>query len=748
MLTTTATSSPTKYDAVQLQSLDDQLDQAFDRLEVLPHLTMEDAGDTIAYMGRTTEILGLSESQLTRIFTILTRTNTHPSLAQRLIQLAYPRSTVPLALVTTVLGFVASSTRYGLCTQLLKWLAKAKDAVEDVEGLQVYYGVLLHYLSYETYRPYVTRLLCFLTTRRSVKPYRVRRVVALLTQLGTEPHLVELLRVYRLYCPTLVPSQWANSAQSGRLKPLGLRWQATVLRIHSRWQPQANNSLVPGIEPGSSTYLKYLLKVRHGTPLPAVSHFTLGHVYPRPTEIHTHQTRYVLDAITNFTEFCRVIDRIELPDQLVSVLDNRFFHHLVAYTSDPNLMLRLDGWLDQYLGDLMMKLGQRADRTVELQLVLEQVWALTRIVHRLLPAVENFLASFIRVWDGQMCAGVMFKLISYKTISPFETIYVWFLKPLHQLFKVSTATWKCRLLRCYQALFCTWLRTNKGSPLLRTQTWYNPLAGLDREATLNELIRHIDMLCLSALYAHPTNTAVQHVVLDHYELLSTLPETHRVRTLPIPSYRALHMLFFSGNPATVSRVADIIANYRLLFERIQQDPFLGDDSLEVATGLSMQDLTRFNHLLFDMCQCMWTQNAFSPSLDNLNASREAFDLPTNFVSQLRTWFADQGYDIRPSVSVLNGQGFYLFLCDFFPQHYDAQAPLLTTVPYPPVAPPFRFLTNQIFKEARMAKHQGRGSSETFSQFRTKFLEYLRNQGFRGLYKYLYVTIPSLAKQSR
>ncbi|KAJ1958942.1 hypothetical protein IWQ62_004813, partial [Dispira parvispora] len=557
-----------------------------------------------------------------------------------------------------------------------------------------------------------------------------------------------LLRVYRLYRPTLVPSQWTNSAQSGRLKPLDLRWQATVLRIHSRWQPQANSALVPRIGPEGGAYFKHLLKVRLGTPLPDVSHFTVGHACPQPTGLHAHQTRYVLDAITNFTEFCRVIDRIELPDQLVSVLDNRFFHHLVAYTSDSDLMLRLDGWLDQYLGDLTVKIGQRADRTVELQLILEQVWALTRIIHRLLPAVENFLASFIRVWDGQMCVDVMFNLISYKTISPFETIYVWFLKPLHRLFKISSVAWKCRLLRCYQALLSMWLLTNKGSPLLRSQAWSNPLVGLDREATLNELIRHIDTLCLSALYAHPTNTAIQHVVLDHYEFLSTLPETHRVRTLPISSYRALHMLFFSGNPATVSRVADIIANYRLLFERIQQDPFLGNDSLEAATGLSMQDLTRFNHLLLDMCQCLWTQNAFSPSLDSRNASREAFDLPANFVGQLRTWFTDRGYDVRPSVSVLNGQGFYLFLCDFFAQHYYAQPSVLTAVPCPPVGPPFLFLTSQIFKETRVVKHQGRGNPETFSQFRTKFLEYLRNQGFRGVYKYLYVTIPSLAKQSR
>ncbi|KAJ1983975.1 hypothetical protein H4R34_000935 [Dimargaris verticillata] len=689
------------------------IDGLLDRLESAAMNEQVKAVELTDALGEATVQWGLTDTQLSRVLAIVTNEQPYILISKRLIKLMYPSQFVTVAHVLTILGYAASSENYEVQAALFRWLALVKDYIDDLAGLRAFYGVFFHYLSYESFRPYITRLLCHMTTKRLVKPYRIRKLyvamcnmMALLYQTGHEAHLVELLRVYKVYMPTIVPSQFANP-QTSRLKPVDLKWQAQAFQIFTNCN-QSQSLIADTVL--SHGQLTKLVKTRQAPVLPAVTHYTTD---------TAKREMFTVDTIGHFAEFARVIDQVELPDQMASALESHYFHHILACSSDASAALRLGNWLEQYLNEAVLWRNQTGQSDQTFGLMLTKVLSLARTTKVLPVVIEDVILLYIRHWNGRHYASVIWELLSHLRPCAYESLYNGVLKPLGRLFYGANAQWQCQLLATYTRMLLSWFQ-------ILSPAWPNPLrnTGLVEAKSplvnygwaLREFMVYTDRLCGVALQ------------------ISNAPTTFQVPCLVIPSYTTLHQLFFSGVGATVSRLMGVIANYRLALDTVDLTHGSTPQNTRptYVRNISVQDVARFNTLLLDTCHCLWTNNAFKPP----GTQSTAFDLPSEFIAHIQTIPSTKGF--KAAFSILNGLGFFTHLWQFLGQAMAAPESTLTH------ALPFaQRLTSEEFKRI---SHQLHGY-DTMSEFRLAYLDSLRQQGYHGLCRFIRLTMLSHAKRS-
>jgi len=98
-------------------------------------------------------------------------------IARRVFRVLLPRGGVPEECGLAVLG-VLNSRDHSLTfkAMALKWLLLVWELLEGTQMLAKAYGVLFHYLEYDTIRPVLCQLLFKLTTKEHVKLFRCSKL--------------------------------------------------------------------------------------------------------------------------------------------------------------------------------------------------------------------------------------------------------------------------------------------------------------------------------------------------------------------------------------------------------------------------------------------------------------------------------------------------------------------------------------------------------------------------------------------
>ncbi|PWN48159.1 hypothetical protein IE53DRAFT_389663 [Violaceomyces palustris] len=110
--------------------------------------------------------------------------------------------------------------------------------------LEKCYGVLFHFLEYQTLRPNLCHLLCKLSRRKHVKHYRISKLMSLRATASGEAGLSALLSVYANFYPDLLFPELISGSVSGIGSGLGSgaiaglkypdgEWLATTLKVHA-----------------------------------------------------------------------------------------------------------------------------------------------------------------------------------------------------------------------------------------------------------------------------------------------------------------------------------------------------------------------------------------------------------------------------------------------------------------------------------------------------------------------------------
>ena len=81
-----------------------------------------------------------------------------------LVRCLIPRTTVPMSAVFQCLGSMHVQPG-SLQRALFRWLVLVFDLLEDGRSLTATYDLIFHFLQYDSLRPAVAQLLCYMTTR-------------------------------------------------------------------------------------------------------------------------------------------------------------------------------------------------------------------------------------------------------------------------------------------------------------------------------------------------------------------------------------------------------------------------------------------------------------------------------------------------------------------------------------------------------------------------------------------------------
>lgn len=265
-----------------------------------------------------------------------------------LINNLYPQQRVSPKLVTQVvccLGPSKSKPTPATQSLLVRWLILTYDISEDKTHLGKLYAVLFNHLDMISLRRPLCHLLSLITRRKHVKPFRIQALMELIRiSAGDEKDLVILLKVFKNYYPEIVIGNLGGPRRAASIfKHPDPEWvsHAGILQTISLEKSEASK--------GSGMQIAH----RNGA-----KRSKIEVVIPVLQTSHVSSKHTSLEEIRDTNHFVDKIDKIELPNQIISMLGNTMAQKYLHLAQSKAADHRLDEWLRNFLQD---KLDQRQE---------------------------------------------------------------------------------------------------------------------------------------------------------------------------------------------------------------------------------------------------------------------------------------------------------------------------------------------------------------------------------------------------
>ncbi|CAI2174606.1 2651_t:CDS:10 [Funneliformis geosporum] len=476
---------------------------------------------------------GLEVAQIAEVLNVILTGKLDDIDTKSLIKVLLPRKSISNFLVIKVLGSLGNKIlKYNIQALLLRWIIIVYNVIEDHSELLKFYGVIIHYIEYDTLR------------------------VDLQNRYGPEPHLLGLLTLYKTFFPNLVTIR-IPSSKGSIFKCPDVAWLQLFNQIQRKWN--CDKSL-------NDTHLTRSLIFKSTPKRRKLDHIEV----PKAHTFNATQNSITLEEIMNVKLLASNIDKIDLPSQLASVLENRMLQHIVVCNPEKVIIARISYWLEQCLMDLVYW----NDNTVEIKALFNSL--LTKIVA--LTEFMKFLAKYVQTWDGIEHQEAIFKLLSLLRPVPFKQLSNEFLIPLQKLHEKSTPNWKAKLIHCYTNLFTHWIlhqetNTHQENYEGEIENFENSFLKLstegDHSKTIQEFINHINQLSLTSLESTNDDIEVQHAIFSAFETIANLQLNHNWDMIIIPSSSIVYRAFFSSG-MSLSRICGIVLRYKEAFDKFEK----------------------------------------------------------------------------------------------------------------------------------------------------------------------------------
>lgn len=296
---------------------------------------------------------GIPPDTLESLINILTQPNaldqnTITTLAKNL----YPLERIPSKLITKVVCCLGpNKSKPSTATQalLLRWLILVYDFLEDRNHLSKFYAVFFNFLDMLSLRKSLCYLLSLITRRKHVKSFRVQTLMELLQNTGgDEKELLGLLRVYKNYYPDIIMGDVGGLRRSGGFffKHPDPEWPGHVRSLQERNAEQAMET-----QPSSFQV------VRRG----AVKRSKMEVVVPDVQTSRVSNNHTSLEELRSVDHFVDNLDRIELPNQIISTLGDSLAQKYLLLVQSEYANRRLEDWLEGFLNDSLERIQEGTD---------------------------------------------------------------------------------------------------------------------------------------------------------------------------------------------------------------------------------------------------------------------------------------------------------------------------------------------------------------------------------------------------
>ncbi|KAI1814776.1 Mis6-domain-containing protein [Poronia punctata] len=617
-----------------------------------------------------------------------------------LVRNLYPATSVSGDVVIKVIGSLGHGKlkpSLNIQAALLKWLIMIQYVVENQTPFLRTYPVLFNLLDTAALRPYACHLLALITRRRHVRPYRIQSLLLLSRQTGNDPALTGLLRVYKDYYPEIIVGD-ATRGRASAFKYPDLQWRERLDEIRrDHAQRRASRSEAP---------LDAFRVVRHR--LKGTGNLSIPEVHTsRATE-----NSVTLEEIENVDGFVKNLEKLELPNQLIAILNDPLLQKLLLLRPQADAHVRACNWLNSYMQDLVA-----GDGDAQLLDILNALKSYVTATKDIPPIFLAFLSEFVHAWDGLVGREVVLDILTYTPLVNFQELMSNIIQPLERTILDGTTHSQHQMLDFFTRLFRRWT-VYLAAPGGKTPQGSESIA---------QLIAHVNQLCLTLIQTSPT-VSTQGKVLDFYYQASTLSSDAHILTNPrasaVPPATLIYNLFFAASPTTVSRACSVVAKYKEGFQVAMR---------EAHIGYTPKHIPAFNGFLMDMCNCLWRQRALSDQDANASGclvSRPAVDLMTSYIANVSTG----GMTLANLFSLSYSPVFSLFAISFLRDLEEAEEEEqgLEVRHAGPVSK----------NSLRELANKG-GLDLSWDEYRRGVLDYLDEHGMHGVKHLLSITIGAL-----
>ncbi|RPB05832.1 Mis6-domain-containing protein [Choiromyces venosus 120613-1] len=667
-------------------------------------------------------VRGLTNDSLEALINVLTSSPCYldqPSVGS-IVKILFPRRKVSENVVVKVVGSLGQGqSKPSLATQalLLRWLVMVYDVLESYDVLSQLYGVLFNLLDMITLRGHLCHILSSLTRRKHVKPFRIQNLLVLKRNLGNEQPLLGLLQVYKDYYPDVIVGETA-AVRAGVFSHPNIEWMQRLLLIQ-----ESNADDCSGPSDSRSSF-RIVRKIGgQGMKRQKTNHIVIP-------EVHTFraiEASVTLEEVEDVSDFVKKLDKLELPNQLVAVLEDPLLRTLISLKPSDGANLRINNWLatclSSELHSPLLSNIRSADRTEQF---LSKILEYTRSTRRLLPAVEDFLKNYLRTWDGNPHAETLLGLLCFLPIREFEELQSNCFALVDRQLKGRGETSITKLIAFYTELIRQWAITygNQAQEFEFSQ---------EESLALRKVLSHVGQICLAGLVNFPGSNLLADAILCFYECTCAPPWENGLFRIVLPPDQVVFYFVFSGDVMTLSRICGILSRYKRGFELSLRQAQSGDSN---GAGEYPRDyVNHFNGFLMDICNLVWRNRAFKSGGSDSKQDQNALGctLKNNVVLSLQ-----KAVDAREeSLLTLFSLSHSAVLAQF-----SAEC--------------FRMLENTNDSEMSRTRHAGPvtqkslqllasngGLKITYSDFRVAVLRALGKKGLNGIWDFMHSTMISL-----
>jgi len=254
-----------------------------------------------------------------------------------------------------------------------------------------------------------------------------------------------------------------------------------------------------------------------------------------------------------------------------------------------------------FFEDQLADQGSSEGRILEL---LSGILGYARYTKQLPPACLTYLKSMMDYWNGSTGRDIVFGLLEYTPVGPFEELYQSIFQPLEGAILDGSTESQLALISFYNNLLHEW------TAFLLSESQQTTTAA----SAISALGMHANALALTILQSSSSITT-HATVLRYYETTASLvsyPTLKSVVRITIPPKNLIYTLHCTQSLSTLSRLCAILATYKRAFELAMSSKSTNLTSSE-PESYPKEYVNHFNGFLMDICNCLWRSRAFNTS---------------------------------------------------------------------------------------------------------------------------------------
>ncbi|KAL3846578.1 hypothetical protein ACJMK2_017554 [Sinanodonta woodiana] len=600
---------------------------------------------------RTATSSGLSPEQILQLVDVAASGKQAETVSKKLIKLLIPATKVPEVAVLKAISWICTN-RPSMTIQclLVRWIIVVYDYIDGRDRLHGLYGLLFRFLHFHSMLPYMCQLLYFLTRREDVKLYRVRQLLELQKNLGSQPYLTGLLLIYKHYQPGLL-SVVINRKYKSFFPTYDRKWSAMVRLIQEKSNPlerSQNDTVLERLQPKLDTSsMAAARKRRKLDSIPdiqssaSMADFVKGGL----SKLNLLDGTVPFIHISTFGKLLESIDKIEFPNQMGAVLKSRLLQHVISYSSDKVADTRFQFWLQATLHEVLLDypLENGPEYTTRL---LRSLKSFLDFLQEGIPVLDAVLSSYICQWNGLDNRCLIFKLLTRCRLHQFSDFRESILNPLGKLFFTSSVYFKCQTIQALTDMLQNQVaverlhheelesyqtsgqsESNKNKPMSVLFWEEDGEEDFKTVDFVREFVQFVSQLCLVALQCGKSHPLLEHCILNFLEMASVLHKCYQVPFVVFPPASLFVWLLFSSNPYTVSRLCSVISRFKFVFQSLKIQQSTGQLG---GRNDSFESVTEVNKTILCLINALWRCKAFDHSeetrqMEELSFSPELVD---------------------------------------------------------------------------------------------------------------------------